>query len=463
MSGFAVVTENAVPEVFAVTGGGSYCSSPTATGVAIGLSSSATGISYQLYRDGTPTGSSIAGTGDALNFGNQLATGDYTVRARNTSTLCVSMMSGMANVSVNTTVVPSISMTSTLGTTVCLGSLVTFTTEAVNAGASPMYQWQVNGVNTGLGLSTFSLVPNDGDVVSVTMTSSAVCATPASVSATVTMNVSAHVMPQVLVSVMPNDTVCAGTTVTYSATDVAGGTAPFFIWKKNGVAVGAGATYSYVPENGDVVTCEMTSNFPCRLQDMVSNDTKMRVVTPAAPEVSIVANPGLSISEGQSLKLTARVANGGTIASYRWYVNGTEVSGATGSVYTSSDYQNNDEVSVEVVSGGYCAGLTGTANVVVKVSTVGVSTVAGGTDIRLFPNPNRGQFVVRGEIGGDAKEVHVDVTNMLGQVVYSGMLPVMNGKVDSRVELGEGLANGMYMLNVHTGAETRTFHFVMQQ
>jgi hypothetical protein len=189
----------------------------------------------------------------------------------------------------------------------------------------------------------------------------------------------------------------------------------------------------------------------------------MRVVTPAAPEVSISANPGLSISEGQSLKLTARVANGGTIASYRWYVNGTEVSGATSSVYTSADYQNNDEVSVEVVSGGYCAGLTGTASVVVKVSTVGVGTVTSGTDIRLMPNPNRGQFVVRGDIGGDAKEVHVDVTNMLGQVVYSGMLPVVNGKVDSRVELGNGLANGMYMLNVHTGAETRTFHFVMQQ
>ncbi len=464
MTGSATVTENALPEAFVVTGGGSYCSTATSTGLPVGVASSAPGISYQLYRDGSAVGAPVAGSGSAISFGDQAAAGEYTVMAKNTTTLCTNMMSGSVTIEVNTTVVPALTMSSSLGTTVCIGSLVTFSTAQVNGGTAPVYQWMVNGVNVGLGLSEYSYVPADGDEVSVTMTSSAVCATPAMVSASLVMTVSAHVMPQVLVSAMPNDTVCAGTAVTYTATDVAGGTSPVYVWKKNGVVVGAGPVFSIVPDNGDVITCEMTSNFPCRLQDVVSMDTKMRVVTPVAPEVTITANPGLSVSEGQTVKFTAHVSNGGSNPMYRWYVNGTEVSGATSSMYQTSELLDGDEVRCEVVSGGYCSGLVGDATVTVTVNTLGVvSTTAGGMDISLHPNPNKGQFVVKGRIETEGKEVNVDVTNMLGQVVYRGVLAVRNGSVEGHITLSNGLANGMYMLSVRTAGETKTFHFVMQQ
>ncbi|WP_345079430.1 T9SS type A sorting domain-containing protein, partial [Nemorincola caseinilytica] len=252
-------------------------------------------------------------------------------------------------------------------------------------------------------------------------------------------------------------------TVTYTATDVAGGTSPFYVWKKNGVTVGAGPVYSYVPANGDVITCEMTSNFPCRLQDVVSSDVKMRVVVPQAPVVTISANPGLSISEGQNVRLTAHVANGGSEPLYRWSVNGTVVSGATNAMYMSSELQDGDEVTAEVTSGGYCAGLVGTETVTMKVSPLGVGTTATGTDVRLLPNPNSGRFTVRGTVGGDAKEVNVDVVDVLGQVVYRGVVRVQNGAIDEQLQLGGDLANGMYMLNLRTATEVRTFHFVMQK
>ncbi|MCX6913690.1 MAG: hypothetical protein NT167_11680, partial [Verrucomicrobia bacterium] len=90
------------PAAFAVTGGGAYCSG--GSGVAVGLSGSETGVNYQLYRDGTTAvGSPVAGTGSALNFGNQTVAGTYTVKGTRTgcTTGCTLDMSGSAVVTVN--------------------------------------------------------------------------------------------------------------------------------------------------------------------------------------------------------------------------------------------------------------------------------------------------------------------------------------------------------------------------
>ena len=47
-----------------VTGGGGFCTG--SSGVHVGLAGSVTGISYQLYIDGSPAGSPVAGTGSPL-------------------------------------------------------------------------------------------------------------------------------------------------------------------------------------------------------------------------------------------------------------------------------------------------------------------------------------------------------------------------------------------------------------
>ena len=86
-------TVNELPALFAVTGGGSYCS--TGTGVSVGLENSETGVNYQLYLGVAPVGSPVAGTtASAIDFGLQTASGTYTVVATNTTTLCTLPMSG---------------------------------------------------------------------------------------------------------------------------------------------------------------------------------------------------------------------------------------------------------------------------------------------------------------------------------------------------------------------------------
>src|SRR5438445_693852 len=99
MSGNAVIVVEANPTAFNVTGGGSYCAG--GVGVAVGLSGSQSGVNYQLKRDGSNVGSAVAGTGSALNFGNQTDAGTYTVVAtNNTATACSSNMSGNAVIAV---------------------------------------------------------------------------------------------------------------------------------------------------------------------------------------------------------------------------------------------------------------------------------------------------------------------------------------------------------------------------
>jgi hypothetical protein len=81
-----------------VTGGGSYCEG--GNGLGIGLDGSQTGHSYELYLDGQPTGTVVAGTGNALTFENITAIGTYTVMAMENTSFCENLMEGSTEVSV---------------------------------------------------------------------------------------------------------------------------------------------------------------------------------------------------------------------------------------------------------------------------------------------------------------------------------------------------------------------------
>jgi hypothetical protein len=93
------------PIAYTVTGGGTYPSG--GTGVAVGLSNSETGVSYQLKNGATNVGAAVSGTGSAISFGNQTTATTYTVVATRTSGGCTATMTGSAAVVV--VQVPSIS------------------------------------------------------------------------------------------------------------------------------------------------------------------------------------------------------------------------------------------------------------------------------------------------------------------------------------------------------------------
>ncbi|WP_345080806.1 hypothetical protein, partial [Nemorincola caseinilytica] len=99
MNGSATVVQNALPIAQTVSGGGAYCAG--GTGVHVGIGNSEVGVSYQLYRDGVPTGGLVAGTGLAVDFGSMTAAGDYSAIGYNSGTGCTNAMTGTVSVSVN--------------------------------------------------------------------------------------------------------------------------------------------------------------------------------------------------------------------------------------------------------------------------------------------------------------------------------------------------------------------------
>lgn len=454
-----------LPTVFTVTGGGNFCSG--GAGVRIGLNGSQVGTNYLLYRGSTPTGTFI-GTGLPLDFGLQTVGGSYTVVAISTPSGCSQAMFGGATIGVIPSVIPSVNITVPTTDTVCSGATATFIASPVNGGSSPAYVWSVNGTNVGLG-SSYAFIPANGDVVKVTMTSSATCAAPLTAEKLVTMSVLPQGLPTAALVGDPGDMVCKGTQVTVSVLTDYAGVAPTFMWKVNGVTVPGvtGRNLAIEPDNGDVVYCIMTSNYPCRTATTaVSNTMTFVVDTPVTPIVTINAYPGTAIGWGQYDTLVADVTNNTTALTYQWIVNGVPVTGATNSVYISNNFNHpkQDSVTCMVTSGGICP-VTTFGWVYINSTNVGVKPVLNGnSDITVVPNPNKGVFVVKGTLATTTdEEVTMEVTNVIGQVVYKDQVTAKQGKLNQQIQLNKNLANGMYILNLHTEAENRVFHIVVEQ
>jgi hypothetical protein len=96
MRGGANATMYPSPNIYTVTGGGTYCSG--GVGFPVGLSGSQVGISYRLYNGSLLSGGPIWGTGGAISFGNRTAAGTYTVRG--STSFCTSTMAGSATIGV---------------------------------------------------------------------------------------------------------------------------------------------------------------------------------------------------------------------------------------------------------------------------------------------------------------------------------------------------------------------------
>ena len=93
------LTINPMPVIYNVTGGGSYCEE--SGGIPVGLSNSENGVNYELWLDETSMIADVLGTLAAISFGNQTDAGNYTVYAKNTTTLCRRKMNGGVDVVVN--------------------------------------------------------------------------------------------------------------------------------------------------------------------------------------------------------------------------------------------------------------------------------------------------------------------------------------------------------------------------
>ena len=463
MAGTSVISINPVPAVYSVTGGGSYCAG--GAGVNVGISNSDIGLNYQLYKDGIAVGTAVAGSNLALNFGAQSSTGLYTVVGNNPTTGCHSSMAGSTNVSIAPIVVPSVSISTGSTSVVCGGNVVNFSADATNGGSTPTYSWKVNGTAIATG-NTYSYAPANGDVVTATLTSNATCAVPNVASATMVMNVIPFETPAVTVAATPGNKICAGTNATFTATPMFGGSMPTYSWLVNSVQVGSGLSYSYKPNDGDVVIFMLNSNYPCATSNSVFSNTElMHVDMPATPSIYLNVNTGTDIAAGQVATLRAVVANAGQAPTFQWYLNNSSIPGATRQVYVADNIVNGDSITCVVTADNVCGAVSAFNSAVFNVIAEGVQPVStNGTKLSIVPNPSNGTFTVSGTLASNLDEnVVMEITNLLGQVVFTNTIKANNGVVNEKVNLSSNITNGMYLVNLKSQSGSTQINLVIEQ
>lgn len=311
--------------------------------------------------------------------------------------------SNSVTMTVNPNLPASVSIASS-ATTICAGTSVTFTATPVNGGSSPIYQWIVNGGQAGTNNATFTTTAlSNNDVVSCVLTSNATCATgsPAT-SNPITMTVNPIMPVSISISASSNP-VCTGTSVTFTAIPVNGGTTPSYQWQVNGVNVGTSST-TYTSSslvNGDVVSCILTSNVSCPSGNPALSNAITMTVNPNLPVTVSISASSTTICSGSSVTLTAIPVNGGSAPTYQWKLNGANT-GTNSASYTTSSLLNNDVVSCVLTSNATCAtGNPATSNSVamtvtaispvsVSISSDAGSTICSGSNVTFTATPVNG-------------------------------------------------------------------------
>ncbi len=392
------VTSIATPSVSIGASATTICSGTNVIFAATPANGGAT-PSYQWKLNG-----SNVGINSATYQNSTLANNDVVSVVMTSSLTCVTQPTATSNaitITVNPTVIPSVSVSAS-ATTICSGTDVIFTATPTNGGATPSFQWKLNGGNVGTGSATYQ---NSGlasnDVVTVVMTSSSPCAVPAAATSNaITMAVTTTVTPSVSISASAT-TICSGTDVIFTATPTNGGS-PSYQWKLNGGNVGTNsATYQNATlANSDVVTLVMTSSLTCVTQTSVtSNAITITVNSTIAPSVSISAS-ATTICVGTNVIFTSTPTNGGATPSYQWKLNNGNV-GTNSTTYQNAALANNDVVTVVMTSSLACASpststsnaitVTVTSQLTPSVSiTASATTICSGTDVTFTASPANG-------------------------------------------------------------------------
>ena len=169
-----------------------------------------------------------------------------------------------------------------------------------------------------------------------------------------TLTVSTPTAPTIIINTATN-TICQGSTITFTATSTNGGTLPVYQWKKNGINVGANAnTYSNSTlVNGDIISCSLISNESCLTTASAnSNNIIINVNPPVATTVSINASIN-NICSGSTVNFNATTTNGGATPIYQWKKNGLNV-GTNSSSFITNTLINGDVISCLLTSSQSC-------------------------------------------------------------------------------------------------------------
>ena len=217
------VSKNIAPTINIETSSTSICSGASATFTASTLNSIASSYQWQLNGNNVSTNDSVYTT-------TSLVDGDIISCVLTSNSPCFGVSMATSN-TIQMTVAQNITPTVNITTSTnnfCAGTPVTFTAVATNAGSSPSYQWQSNGIDVSNNNPTYTTSGTaNGDKINcvLTVSNTGCFSEPEVVSNTIIMEVN----PNPIITLTVGDTVImkgSSTTINASVT----GSYSSFIW-----------------------------------------------------------------------------------------------------------------------------------------------------------------------------------------------------------------------------------------
>lgn len=207
-------------------------------------------------------------------------------------------------------------------------------------------------------------------------------------------------------------------------------------WYKNGVALFGATSIDY------------TTNKPAyyQVEGILGTCTSglsevQAVAVVESPNANILYPDGLNICVMNPLLLKASYAEGNI---YQWYLNGTEITGAT-----NWDYEAG-------VTGDYTCMITNLAGCTRTAEAVTVVDVCrfgenSNTTFNIFPNPVKKEVNINftSEITGEEK-VFISIKDITGKLVHSSGEALLNGELHTTLNLSSDIAPGIYLITLET-------------
>ncbi len=272
-----------------------------------------------------------------------------------------------ATVTVTVTPVPAAPGTITGNSEPCAGSTETYSISSVSGATEYVWILPPGWTGTSTTNSITVTVGNSGGTVSAFAANA--CGT--STASNKPVNVLPIVTPTVTISHDAPALLCSGTLVTFSTSTTNSGNAPVYQWFVNNGVAGSGSTFTYQPDDGDTVTCILTSNAPCLgINDVTSNMLIMNVTPTVHPALNIYVEENNVCSE-ELVHFIATPTNGGTTPAYQWKVNNNNV--GTNSANYSYIPSDNDLVSCVLTSNATCVNPVSILSNIVPMSVIPVT------------------------------------------------------------------------------------------
>lgn len=314
-------------------------------------------ISYQWQKDGV----NISGATSSTYSIPSPTVGDAGIYRVVVTAACATVNSNNATVIIDPSAPVITTQPSPSDLSICQGGTLNLSSGATNGTIS--YQWRRNGTNiSGATSPTYAdayVDLSEGGTYQLVATNACGSATSQSVSVSVPF-----LAPSITTQPI-NQVICEGGTVTFSA---AGNNVFNYQWRKNGVNIpgATSATYTINPANLlDAGAYSVVLTNGC---GSVTSAVATLTVNANTP-VTITSQPQ-SVTACTGTSVTFSVVASGSIGSYQWRKDGTNIPGANSASYTIPGVLLSQAGSYDVVITGACSGsVTSTAAVLTVLNS----------------------------------------------------------------------------------------------